>query len=313
MIEQPSALPFGWFMVSYSDALAPGDVRPVRLFGRELVLFRTLSGQPALLDAYCPHLGAHLGHGGSVNGETLQCPFHAWRWDTAGHCAHIPYSKRIPPQASVDTWSIVEHSGRVWAWHGPDQPAFEIPEIPEETDEAWKLWRSDEYTIKTSVQEMSENQADIAHFYAVHGANLETYRLDAKFSGPTLELRTSSANRERGEADDLVVDGVATGMGVSVLRYIFDDRLVMLQVFCATPIDSETAAARQTYRIRADASEAESAMAIKLAEFAADQFGNDIPIWENKVYRPAPMLCDGDGLISGFRRWCRQFYPGHVP
>ena len=33
-------------------------------------------------DAYCPHLGAHLGHGGIINGECIECPFHAWRWKT---------------------------------------------------------------------------------------------------------------------------------------------------------------------------------------------------------------------------------------
>jgi hypothetical protein len=34
----------------------------------------------------------------------------------------------------------------------------------------------------------------------------------------------------------------------------------------------------------------------------------DIPIWENKVYRHDPMLCDGDGPIMQYRRWARQFY-----
>ena len=39
------------------------------------------------------------------------------------------------------------------------------------------------------------------------------------------------------------------------------------------------------------------------------QMNEDIPIWEHKIYRPAPTLCDGDGPIPEFRRWCRQFYP----
>ena len=34
----------------------------------------------------------------------------------------------------------------------------------------------------------------------------------------------------------------------------------------------------------------------------------DIPIWENKIYRPSPVLCDGDGSIAEFRSWARQFY-----
>jgi phenylpropionate dioxygenase-like ring-hydroxylating dioxygenase large terminal subunit len=34
----------------------------------------------------------------------------------------------------------------------------------------------------------------------------------------------------------------------------------------------------------------------------------DIPIWENKAYRSAPLLCDGDGPIMRYRQWTRQFY-----
>jgi hypothetical protein len=38
------------------------------------------------------------------------------------------------------------------------------------------------------------------------------------------------------------------------------------------------------------------------------QTNEDIPIWENKVHHARPVLCDGDGPIANYRRWCRQFY-----
>ena len=38
------------------------------------------------------------------------------------------------------------------------------------------------------------------------------------------------------------------------------------------------------------------------------QLGQDIPIWENKVYVNPPLLADGDGPVGVFRRWCKQFY-----
>ena len=64
-------IPFGWYVVDYADELKPGDVKSVRYFGEDQVLFRTDSGEISMLDAYCPHLGAHLGHGGLVNGCLL--------------------------------------------------------------------------------------------------------------------------------------------------------------------------------------------------------------------------------------------------
>ena len=74
-------IPFGWFALEYSSQLAIGDVQALSYFGRELVLFRTESGEARALDAFCPHLGAHLGHGGVVKGDRIACPFHGWQFD----------------------------------------------------------------------------------------------------------------------------------------------------------------------------------------------------------------------------------------
>ena len=43
---------------------------------------------------------------------------------------------------------------------------------------------------------------------------------------------------------------------------------------------------------------------------AYEQIDQDIPIWENKIYRDSPMLCDGDGPIAQYRKWFKQFYAG---
>ena len=49
---------FGWYVVEYEDELKPGDVKSVRYFAQDQVLFRTTNGEVSMLDAYCPHLGA---------------------------------------------------------------------------------------------------------------------------------------------------------------------------------------------------------------------------------------------------------------
>ena len=35
----------------------------------------------------------------------------------------------------------------------------------------------------------------------------------------------------------------------------------------------------------------------------------DFIVWNNKRFRPNPLLCDGDGPILQFRKWFKQFYP----
>ena len=54
-------MPMGWFQVLYSHELAIGDAIPVEYFGQELVVFRTEAGEAKVVDAFCPHMGAHLG------------------------------------------------------------------------------------------------------------------------------------------------------------------------------------------------------------------------------------------------------------
>ena len=72
--------PRGWYAVCDSDELAADEVKPLHYLGRELVAVRDANGDARVFDAYCPHLGAHLGHGGRVENGTLHCPFHGWQF-----------------------------------------------------------------------------------------------------------------------------------------------------------------------------------------------------------------------------------------
>jgi phenylpropionate dioxygenase-like ring-hydroxylating dioxygenase large terminal subunit len=45
-------------------------------FGQEMVAWRAQSGSLTVMDAYCEHLGAHLGFGGHVEGDVIECAFH---------------------------------------------------------------------------------------------------------------------------------------------------------------------------------------------------------------------------------------------
>ena len=101
----------GWFQVAYSDELEKSQVLPLEYFDRSLVLFRTEDGEAKVFDAHCPHLGAHLGHGGKVEGGCIRCPFHAWKFDGTGKCVEVPYAKKIPPKAQIGTWAVHEGAG----------------------------------------------------------------------------------------------------------------------------------------------------------------------------------------------------------
>jgi phenylpropionate dioxygenase-like ring-hydroxylating dioxygenase large terminal subunit len=91
-----------------------------------MVLLRTRSGHVRLLEAYCPHLGAHLAVGGRVEGETLVCPFHGWRFDTAsGRLLEVPYSPRCP-KVRLRTAPVAVVDGLVHGFARPEAPGAPV-------------------------------------------------------------------------------------------------------------------------------------------------------------------------------------------
>jgi len=302
----PFPIPTGWFAVAWSDELGPGDVRSLRSFARDLVLFRGQDGAAHVLDAFCAHLGAHLG-GGRVEGDTLVCPFHAWRWDGAGRCAAIPYAKKIPAKARMRAWPVVEHSGAIFVWHDAagGAPSFEVPPHPELADPEWMSVERHEFTIATCIQEIAENAHDPAHFTVVHGVPALPEN-EARFDGP----RQVAENRGRFTTPrgpvETSIRGTSHGLGVGHLRTrgLAD----MAQLLLQTPIDAGHVHVRWQFAVPKTAEGAPSPVGVAFAREFVRQFHQDIPIWEAKQYLPRPVLCDGDGAIGSFRRWARQFY-----
>jgi len=82
-----------------------------------------------------------------------------------------------------------------------------------------------------------------------------------------------------------------------------------LLVSSVTPIDGENVDVRFNFSVKkvggADITRGVGAAFIKEVSRQLEQ---DIPIWENKVQWELPVLCDGDGPVGMFRKWCRQFY-----
>ena len=74
-------------------------------------LWRDEAGELHVQDAFCPHLGAHLGHGGTVEGCEIVCPFHGWRFDAEGANTDIPYSERTNKKGTLRTYPVVERNG----------------------------------------------------------------------------------------------------------------------------------------------------------------------------------------------------------
>ena len=304
----PFPIPNGWFQVSYSDELEPGEVKPIHYFGEDLVLFRDRSGAARVFDAYCVHLGAHLGYGGVVVGDAIQCPFHGWRYDGTGRCVEIPYARKIPPRARLRVWPVCEKNGLVLVWRHAtgEPPTWEIPDVPEYASDDWTPYERREWIIRTRNQEMAENVVDQAHFYFVHGTQTIA-DTEIETDGPVLRVVSSSKmGTPRGEADGRIeIETHGFGFGVTRFKGIVETLLVT----SGAPIDDEHVHMRLSFSVRKlPNSDATRGVGQAFIAEVERQFGQDIPIWENKIHHERPMLCDGDGPFAELRRWARQFY-----
>jgi 3-ketosteroid 9alpha-monooxygenase subunit A len=305
----PFPIPFGWYQVAFPGDLAPGEVTAVEYWNRELVLWRDTAGAFHLQDAFCPHLGAHLAYGGTVDGDLLTCPFHGWKFDGDGACSNIPYSQRTNRKAKVRTYPVVERNGFVLAWYHPyeEDPKWEIPVISEIGDPAWSDFYASSYVIRTIPQEMSENGADPAHFQFVHGtdtvAEMEEYNTDGPCSSM---LSKQSYVTPRGVTEGRI-DVYNYGPGFS--KVWFSGIVDAINIATTTPIDDDTTQVRFNFIVRKfDDEKLTSTVADAFVKEINKQVQEDRPIWEHKAFLPSPALADTDGPILKFRKWYSQFY-----
>ena len=67
--------------------------KPFRMFGEDLVTFRTKTGEIAILDRHCSHRGSSLEFG-IPSDEGIRCCYHGWHFAVDGR---ILETQGIPP------------------------------------------------------------------------------------------------------------------------------------------------------------------------------------------------------------------------
>jgi nitrite reductase/ring-hydroxylating ferredoxin subunit/putative sterol carrier protein len=310
-----TAYPSGWFVVATSAELVAGAITTLHYFGRDLIAFRESSGRARVIDAYCPHLGAHLGHGGTVEGDCVRCPFHGWRFDGEGQCVEVPYADRIPPKASIDAWPTLEQDGLVFVFYAqPGEQPWPLPALDGAGYTAGKMvhWRK----LATHPQEVFENTVDITHIGPVHDGRRAQLIGKPNRDGPKLDisLEFDAPGDIVGMPDtlnDVRLDVTLYGLGAVIVQtHVRNADIRARQRLYATPVDETHIDIRGIVHVNeTDDPEFTEELADLFYRAYVEDFAKDFPIWENKRYLVRPTLAKGDGPIGVYRRWCTQFYP----
>jgi phenylpropionate dioxygenase-like ring-hydroxylating dioxygenase large terminal subunit len=157
-----------WYVAGWSTDLAPGATVARTFLGKPVVLFRTASGTVGALEDRCCHRAMPLSRG-TVCGESIRCIYHGLEYDTGGACTRIPAQEKIPPNARVRSYPLVEKHALLWIWMGEADQAnpATIPGHAVHEEPKW-AWRSAHYPVKGNWELLIDNLMDLSHLPYIH-------------------------------------------------------------------------------------------------------------------------------------------------
>ncbi|HEY5783810.1 MAG TPA: Rieske 2Fe-2S domain-containing protein [Microlunatus sp.] len=331
----------GWTQVAGASELRD-DVLAVDVGDRALVAVRRVNGY-VVHDGRCPHRGAHLGHGGRLDGDVLVCPFH-------GHRVRLvdPPTAELPPRDPVHADS---DSAGVAA---PAQP-FCVRSYPTlqsaaglfvllgarhdtglehrltELDRTHHVHEAFQRDLAVPPEYVVENVFDADHFAEVHALSRRPRLTTAEQPDGSLlvegqldmvrpnqwQAGPSGAGASEADAPDAGAPGAGASAGfraqvfsptvvVTELRAGADSNVV---VTAATPTPDGGCRARVTVALpRRSAGGPPSVRQLSsLISGSRTAFEQDAGVWEHLDTTVTPHYLPGDRLVQVYRRFCERF------
>jgi vanillate O-demethylase monooxygenase subunit len=169
-----------WYVVAFAHEV--DDKTPLARYccGDRIVLFRTAQGTPVALYDRCPHRGSPLSLG-KITEDTLQCPYHGFRYGITGQCVRVPSQTAIIPELAVRSYPVIEKGGFIWLWPGTPERAdpAKLPDCHEFGLDR-PDWTAKPYLmleIKANYALLFENLLDTSHISFLHGTALDGGRM----------------------------------------------------------------------------------------------------------------------------------------
>jgi 5,5'-dehydrodivanillate O-demethylase len=119
-----------WHPVLRARDLRPGQAKPIEVLGQKFTAYRGTEGSVHIVDFRCPHRAAQLSIGW-VEGDSIRCRYHGWRYDGTGQCVEQPNEERsFCDKVKLRTYPAREYLGLIFAFLGDGAvPAF--PRYPD--------------------------------------------------------------------------------------------------------------------------------------------------------------------------------------
>ncbi len=188
-----------WMPIAAVSEFKDKPIRPVRLMGEDLVLYKDKSGVFGLVERKCAHRRADLAYG-FVEEHGLRCNYHGWKYDQTGRCTEAPYEDAAAPLArlrdkvALKAYPVEVKAGMIWAYLGP-QPA---PLVPDWEPFSWAngFCQIVMAEVPCNWFQCQENSIDPVHFEWMH-TNWSRRQKGDETNGPK-HLKVDFADFEHG-------------------------------------------------------------------------------------------------------------------
>jgi nitrite reductase/ring-hydroxylating ferredoxin subunit len=299
----------GWYQLAFERDLTP-PLTPLSFGGRALMaVWSPTSGPPRILDAVCPHRGAHLARGGRLAGEVIVCPFHAYR---------IGLGKESRDGFCVREYRSLLRGGGLFA-RLSDRDEVDFPEALEALAAGHTFVPGFEMTARTTIDVVIENGFDNAHFRSVHG--LMSLPELAVRTGPFGELlaeghfeipRTGWYEPPGAESRNLRARYVAHAFspGVFLAELEGDPPYRYRILTTASPAEApRECTIRLTLLLPQDPGGAgdDERFVQELIEHSRAGLEQDRLIWDHLAPGHVPQLTAADQAAAAFAEFCRRF------
>ena len=184
--QQQGAWVQRWYPVAYPQDLDPDRPTAFTLLEQDLVLwFDRQEGRWRAFADVCPHRLVPLSEGRLNAAGELECPYHGWSFNGAGHCTAIPQAEPgVTPSAKrsrCKSFATAEAQGLLFVFAGEaDQAEHQsLPLVPVLSEQAAEAVGKGRWTVQDTFRDLPmdaltvlENVLDPSHVPFTHHASV---------------------------------------------------------------------------------------------------------------------------------------------
>lgn len=348
-MRPPPQFVHDWFAPLRSSEVVPGKITNFTFMGHELIAFRDEAGEVVVLDAQCPHFGAHRGVGGKVVDGCVRCPFHGLHFDAQGQCVKGDFVKDQSKLRHMRTepWTTIEAAASIFVWYGPTRkPERPLPFADPHFFDGWSepVTNAGRRLAPCNIFFPTENIIDIQHFYAVHFWELHEiveqphtdengwFTAIMRMTWTAFAQNESELIRRIGASYssefhfDIRIIGPGVALSISTLTPE-QGGLQIMNIILITPVNetdchirvvssvkqgiiTDGAVGRLSQLARKTLGVGiEDALARVFLAIATKDFDGDEMIWTNRRFLPDPKPLPDDGPFIAYRKWGERFWP----